>query len=94
MIRLTPVLAGTALAVTGALGFEEFKHKEITVYVHHVTPGTVGHLTGQAARGTHAGVFEHRELTPIRQLRDGVERLQYPAVVDALSQSPKTLRQG
>jgi hypothetical protein len=49
MIRLTPVLAGTALVVTGAFGFEEFKHQDATSHSHQERAGTVDNLTGQSA---------------------------------------------
>jgi hypothetical protein len=42
--------------------------------------GRVGH----AASGVHGKVYEHRELLPMSVLRDGLERLTYPAVVESL----------
>jgi len=41
-------------------------------------------LAGHAASGVHGKVYEHRELLPMRLLRDGLERLKYDEVVEAL----------
>lgn len=42
-------------------------------------------LTGHSATSIHDRVYAHRELTPLSQLREGLERLTYPAVVAALT---------
>lgn len=49
MIRLTPLLFATSLVVTGAFGFQEFRHQDATLYVHQEPAGTVDNLTGQAS---------------------------------------------
>lgn len=43
-------------------------------------------LAGHVASGVHRKVYEHRELLPMSLLRDGLERLRYEEVVDALRQ--------
>lgn len=41
-------------------------------------------LTGHTATSVHDKVYAHRNLTPLTRLRDGLEKMQFPAVLDAL----------
>ena len=43
-------------------------------------------LTGHTATSVHDKVYAHRNLTPLTRLRDGLEKMQFPAVLDALGQ--------
>jgi integrase len=42
-------------------------------------------LTGHVAQGVHGKVYDHRERVPMKLLQDGLERLQYPQVLQALN---------
>jgi hypothetical protein len=42
-------------------------------------------LTGHTATSVHDKVYAHRELTPLTRLRDGLEKMQFPAVLKALA---------
>ena len=48
-------------------------------------------LAGHAASGVYGKVYEHRELLPLLMLRDGLEKLTYPAVVETLVQHEKVV---
>jgi integrase len=43
-------------------------------------------LTGHSATSVHDKVYAHRNLTPLTRLRDGLEKMQFPAVLTALAQ--------
>lgn len=42
-------------------------------------------LTGHSATSVHDKVYAHRNLTPLTRLRDGLEKMQFPAVLKALA---------
>ncbi|NOT22279.1 MAG: hypothetical protein HOP22_06080 [Nitrospiraceae bacterium] len=42
-------------------------------------------LTGHTATTVHDKVYAHRELTPLSRLRDGLEKMQFPAVLKVLT---------
>ena len=42
-------------------------------------------LAGHAAQGVHGKVYDHRERVSIKLLKDGLERLQYPEVLQVLN---------
>ena len=42
-------------------------------------------LTGHTATSVHDKVYAHRELTPLTRLRDGLKKMQFPAVLKALA---------
>lgn len=42
-------------------------------------------LAGHAAQGVHGKVYDHRERVSMKLLQEGLERLQYPAVLQALN---------
>jgi integrase len=46
-------------------------------------------LTGHTATTVHDKVYSHRELTPLTRLRDGLEKMQFPAVMKVLADSNK-----
>ena len=43
-------------------------------------------LTGHTATTVHDKVYAHRELTPLARLRDGLEKMQFPAVLKVLTE--------
>lgn len=43
-------------------------------------------LTGHTATTVHDKVYAHRELTPLSRLRDGLEKMQFPAVLKVLTE--------
>jgi hypothetical protein len=46
-------------------------------------------LTGHSAASVHDKVYAHRNLTPLTRLRDGLEKMQFPAVLKALAKEYK-----
>lgn len=42
-------------------------------------------LAGHAASGVHGQVYVHRESIPLSLLREGLERLTYPDIVEMLT---------
>jgi integrase len=42
-------------------------------------------LTGHTATSVHDKVYSHRNLTPLTRLRDGLEKMRFPAVLKALA---------
>ena len=47
-------------------------------------------LAGHAAQGVHGKIYNHRERVPMKLLQEGLERLQYPDVLQALNNSCQT----
>jgi hypothetical protein len=42
-------------------------------------------LTGHTATSVHDKVYAYRKLTPLTRLRDGLEKMQFPALLKALT---------
>lgn len=41
-------------------------------------------LAGHASQGVHGRIYDHRQRVPMKLLQEGIERLQYPSVMQAL----------
>jgi integrase len=69
-----------------ALVLHSLRHGGITKLTSAGVPHNVCEMiASHSASGVHSQVYVHRDNIPLSLLRDGLERLSYPEIVDALS---------
>lgn len=67
-----------------ALVFHSLRHGIFNLHRRGCPQDVAEMLTGHSPQGVHNAVYAHRDLTPLRRLKEGLECLQYPEVVTAL----------